>query len=130
MVSIRPALAVMLAVGGLASPYADVAETSRVFELAIPRPASPQQSAYLSVEVGVIAKGTEIDITTPSGMLIGTVSPFAIRPGQPAGTYVFPLSPDTIQNGRIIVQLAVRRAGAPTHAPAADEVPKVTVELR
>jgi hypothetical protein len=130
MVSIRPTLAVVLALCGLASLQANAAETSRVFQLAIPRPASPQQSAYLSVEVGVIAKGTEIDITIPSGVLIGTVSPFAIRPGQPAGTYVFPLSPDMIRNGRMIVQLAVRRAGAPTRAPTADEVPKVTVELR
>jgi hypothetical protein len=117
----------MLALLGPVSLHAQGAQDSRAVELALPRAASPREGVYLAVRVGVIVRGTEIEITTSSGAQIGTVSPFAIRPGQPAGTYVFPLDPTMIRNGRITVHLKLTRAGIPARSPSPDEVAKVSI---
>jgi hypothetical protein len=82
---------------------------------------------YLAEQVGIITRGTEIQITTPSGEWIGTVSPFAIRAGQPAGTYVFPLSPTMIEAGHLTVDLSVTHPGTTARPPTPDEVPKVSI---
>jgi hypothetical protein len=127
MVSLRLFLVAVSAVAWLALPHVEAAPQSRAVELTLPPAPSGQVGLYLSVQVGVITRGTEITITTPSGEQIGTVSPFAIRPGQPAGTYVFPLDPSLVRNGHVTVDLAVTRPGTPTRPPTPDEVPKVGI---
>jgi hypothetical protein len=127
MVIVKSVAAAVLASPWVALPLAWGAPKSSVFEIVMPRAASPREAAELAVEVGVIAKGTEIDIATPSGASIGTVSPFAIRPGQPAGTYLFPLDPDAIQNGHVTVALSMRRPGEAARAPTPDEVRNVSI---
>lgn len=123
--SVRLFVAAVLALPWLVPPHAGEAQESRVVELALPRTPSPHEGVYLSVQVGVITRGTEIEITTPSGEQIGTVSPFAIRAGQPAGTYVFPLEPSMVRNGHVTVDLSLTRAGMAARPPTPDEVPKV-----
>ena len=103
------------------------AADARRFELPLPPAPSTQEAPTLAIEVGAIPRGTEIEISTPDGVPIGTVSPFAIRPGQPAGTYLFPLPAEAIQGGRVVVLLSMRRAGVAARAPNAEEVPKVSV---
>jgi hypothetical protein len=127
MVIVRSLAAAVLALPWLAPPFVLGAPKSSVVELVMPRAASSREAVDLSVQVGAIAKGTEIDITTPSGELIGTVSPFAIRPGQPAGTYVFPLHEGAIENGRVVVAMSLRRAGEAARAPTPEEVIKVSI---
>jgi hypothetical protein len=117
----------MSALASLALPHLEAAQQSRAVELTLPRTPSAQEGIYLSVQVGVVTRGTEIQVTTPSGQQIGTVSPFAIRAGQPAGTYVFPVDPNIIHNGRVIVDLSVTRPGTPARPPTPDEVPKVSI---
>lgn len=125
--SVRLLVVAVSALAWLALPHVAAAQESRAVELALPRTLSAQEGLYLSVQVGVITRGTEIQITTPSGQQIGTVSPFAIRPGQPAGTYVFPLNPNMIQNGHVTVDLSITRPGSPARPPTPDEVPKVSI---
>ena len=125
--SVRLFVEVAAALAWLALPHVEAARKSRAVELALPRAPSSREGIYLSVQVGVITRGTEIQITTPSGRQIGTVSPFAIRAGQPAGTYVFPLDPSMIQNGHVIVDLSITRPGTPTRPPTPDEVPRVGI---
>jgi hypothetical protein len=115
------------ALAWLALPRVEAAQDFRVVELALPRAPSSQEGIYLSVQVGVITRGTEIEITIPSGEQIGTVSPFAIRAGQPAGTYVFPLTPSMVRNGRVIVDLSITHAGMAARPPTPDEVTKVSI---
>ena len=124
MVSRRALTAVVLALSWTSK--AGAADARRV-ELVVPPTPSAQQAATLAVEAGAIPRGTEIDIATPEGVPIGTVSPFAIRPNQPAGTYLFPLPAETIRDGRVVVLLSMRRAGVAARAPNAEEVPKVSV---
>jgi hypothetical protein len=99
----------------------------RVVELALPRAAAADERVDLQVQAGPVPRGSEIDITTPGGELIGTISPFAIRAGRPAGTYTFPLPARDIRDGRVTVRLSVRSAGTTPRAPTADEVPNVSL---
>jgi hypothetical protein len=123
----RSLVALVLASIGLGSAQAQPATTARVVELALPRAASADEAVDLEVQTGVMPRGTEIDVTTPSGELLGTISPFAIPPGHPAGTYVIPLNANDIVNGHVTVQLSLRGYGIPPRPPTASEVRNVSI---
>jgi hypothetical protein len=103
--------------------------TNRVVEVTVPRGIAANETADLEVQTGVLTRGAQVDVRTPSGRLIGTISPFAIRPGQPAGTYSFPLTRDEIRDGHVTVCLSVRLAGQPARAPTPAEIGQVTIAL-
>jgi hypothetical protein len=112
---------------GSAQAQAQPATTARVVELALPRAVSANEAVDLEVQTGVMPRGTEIDVTTPSGGLLGTISPFAIPPGHPAGTYTIPLSASDIVNGHVTVQLSLKGYGIPPRPPTASEVRNVSI---
>ena len=107
----RLAAAALLAWLGSGPAHADSGSAMRVVELTLPRAAAANERVDLQVQAGVLPRGTEIDITTPGGELIGTISPFAIRRGHPAGTYTFPVPPREVRDGHVTVRLSVRAAG-------------------
>ena len=127
MVNAKPVQAAVIAILGLASPNAEAASDVRVIEVALPRAAYPNEAVELAVQAGVLARGAEVDVTTPSGAHIGTISPFAIRDHRPAGTYSFPLNSSMIHDGLVTVYLSVKRHGMPPRAPTPDEVKDVSV---
>ena len=100
---------------------------ARRVDLMMPRDAAANETATLAVQAGFLPRGTEIDVSSPDGRLIGTISPFAIADHQSAGTYNFPLRLSDIRDGRVSVLLTLRRFGAPTRAPTEAEVPRVSV---
>lgn len=79
-------------------------------------------AARLRIHVGALPRGTEIEIRSASGELIGTVAPFALRAGQEAGTQEFRLDPALIQSGHLTVRLAAKHYGATERAPSGSEV--------
>lgn len=125
----RSIVALALAAIGLGSAQAQAqpAATARLVELALPHAAAANEAVDLEVRTGVMPRGTEIDVTTPSGELLGTISPFAIPPGHPAGTYTIPLSASDIVNGHVTVQLSVKGYGIPPRPPTASEVRDVSI---
>jgi hypothetical protein len=94
------------------------------YRLALPRSAQARDQLALHVSVGVVPKGTEIDVYTASGALAGTISPFGVRGGRAAGTYTVP-----VPGGTRSVRLVVRRFGTPPHAPSAREVTRVRLAV-
>ena len=98
-----------------------VATAAGAETLQVPR-CDSGRPARLRIHVGALARGTEIEIRSDKGELIGTVAPFALREGQEAGTQEFPLPPDLVHGGRVSLRLAARRFGAPPRLPAASEV--------
>ena len=129
MVKASPIAAVALAFAGLSPAHAEAVATSRAVELALPRAVSANEAIDLEVQTGVLPRGTEIEVTTPSGERIGTISPFAVRSGHAAGTYTLPLKASDIHDGRVTVRLTVIQYGMPERAPTADEVPNVGVSI-
>lgn len=117
------ALAILLLVPSLAR--AD--QERRIVEVAVPRAAPANEAVELAVQVGVLARGSAINVTTAAGILLGKISPFGNRPGEPVGTYRLKLPPDAIRDGRIVVSLSVSRFGEPARAPTADEVRGISV---
>jgi hypothetical protein len=103
--------------------------TGRAVTLQLPHALRPGETATLLVSVGVIPKGARIEVTTPSGRILGTISPYGIRAGREAGTYPVPLPPDAITGRRVCVTLSL--VFADTHrAPREKEVRGVRVSTR
>lgn len=102
--------------------------TGRVETLVLPNALRPGETAWLEVKVGVIARGAEIEIATTSGRLIGVISPFAIRTGNEAGTYILALPPEAISKDRVSLRLSLRYSGS-SRAPTLQEVQSVHVKI-
>jgi hypothetical protein len=95
-------------------------------DIALPRMPAAGQRVLLEVALGAIGSGSEVVLRTPDGLLIGTVSPHGIRPGNAAGTYVVPVPPKALrrmrQDGRLRLRIRIERAGAAARPVRADEV--------
>lgn len=111
----------------LALPPQPVA--GRTETLSLPHALRAGESAWLEVKVGVIPKGAEIEITTTVGRPLGVISPFAIRPGNPAGTYTVPLPADAIAHGRVSLRLSLNYPGQSRRAPTLKEVKRLRVKV-
>ena len=92
--------------------------------LTLPHPLRAGETAWIEVQVGAIGR-QEIDVTTASGEMLGTISPFGVRVGHDAGTYILPVPQDAIRDGRLSLRLTISQAGAPSRTPTADEVRSV-----
>jgi len=103
--------------------------SGRIETLVLPRALHAGETALLEVKVGVITRGSEIELATTSGRPLGVISPFGIRSGNQAGTYTVPLPADAISNGRVAVQLSLRQGGS-QRAPTKEEVKSIRVRIR
>lgn len=97
--------------------------------LVLPHPLHAGESASVVLQVGAIARGQEIDVTTGSGRALGTISPLGIRTGQAAGIYTLPLPDDAFQDGRVSLRLSMTQFGAPPRPPTIEEVRRVTLTI-
>jgi hypothetical protein len=102
------------------------ADGTRTMTLTLPvTSAQPGRIAFLSVKLGVLPAGGEIDVTGPEGQMLGSLSPFALHAGTEAGTYALPVPAGYVHDGRITVHLSLR-AGGTSRAPTDQEVKSVT----
>ena len=97
--------------------------------LALPRALKAGEIAVIQVQVGNIARGQEIHVTTASGRELGVISPFGVRSGHAAGTYPIPIPADAVAGQRLTVHLTVTGNGAAPHAPTAQQVRSVEVVI-
>jgi hypothetical protein len=104
------------------------ASTGRIETLVLPHALRAGETASLEVKVGVIVHGAEIEVATTAGQLIGVISPFGIRPGNPAGMYTLPLPAGAIANGRVSLRLSLQYSRS-QRAPTRKEVKSVRVRI-
>jgi hypothetical protein len=116
------ALALHLMQGGCATP-------EEMRRLVLPHVPRAGEGVVLLVDVGMLASGTEIEIRTADGHLLGIVSPYRIRAGQAAGTYSIPVPADRIEGDHVDVKLHVTASNQPKRAPRADEVRQIRAVL-
>ncbi|HQT78863.1 MAG TPA: hypothetical protein PLD10_17560 [Rhodopila sp.] len=90
--------------------------------LTLPHPLRAGEMAWIQVQVGTIARGQEIDVTTAAGEELGVISPFGVRAGHAAGTYTLPVPAGTIRDGRVAIRLRITQFGAPPRPPTPQEV--------
>lgn len=111
--------------------YAILAQqpAGRTVTLALPHALRAGETATLVVTIGVIPHGAEIEVTTTSGRLLGTISPYGIGTGREAGTYAVPLPAEAISGRRVCVLLSLDWNGK-KRAPTMKEVTRVRVSIR
>ena len=83
----------------LLAHQADAAE-GRDVSLTLPRALQPGETAFAEVQLGLLTRGQEIEVTTAAGRELGVISPHGMRAGQEAGTYTLPIPSDAIVKGR------------------------------
>jgi hypothetical protein len=102
-------------------------------EVALTRTPAAGERVVLEVELGVIGSGREVVLRTWDGLLIGTISPYGIRPGNAAGTYAVPVPPEALRralrDGRLRLQFLIETAGVAARPVRADEVRSVRAVL-
>ncbi|MFC5324176.1 hypothetical protein [Bradyrhizobium oligotrophicum] len=101
---------------------------SEAVDLVLPRPLGAGETAVIEIRLGALARGQEVTVTTASGMLLGTVSPFGLRAGEDAGTYALPVPTDAIGGGRLTIRLSISQPGG-SRAPTRQEVRSVTLKV-
>src|SRR5436309_702359 len=102
---------------------------SRRVNLVLPHALREGETAMLLVTVGVVPRGAEIEIKTPSGVEAGVISPYGIRAGHESGTYTVPLPAGAISGKRVCLLVSLRANGA-ARAPTTKEVKRVRVAIQ
>ena len=120
----RLAVATLFAVLTLQAHAAEGEKT-----LVLPRALKDGEIAVIQVQVGSVARGQEIHVTTVSGRELGVISPFGVRSGHQAGTYPIPIPADAVAGQQLTVQLSVTGNGAQPHAPTPQQVRSVEVVI-
>jgi hypothetical protein len=120
----RSAAAIVFAVLTLEAHAAESEKT-----LMLPHALQTGQIAVIQVQVGKIARGQEIHITTAAGRELGVISPFGVRSGHAAGTYPIPVPADAVAGQQLTVHVSVTGNGTQPHAPTAQEVRSIEVVI-
>lgn len=119
------AVCMLLLVVGQAAPPT----TARHINLVLPRPLNPSESALLEVTLGAVERGSEVEILTAEGHIVGGISPYGVQSRHEAGTYLLPVPPEAISHDRISLLISLRHDGNPPRAPTMDEVKSVKVKI-
>jgi hypothetical protein len=98
-----------------------------IIELALIRPATPQEAVWVQIRAGTLPRGTEIRVSTRKGILLGTVSPFGAQQGREAVTYTIPLPQNAIIDNRVQLRLTVDTPDMPARAPQPGEVESINL---
>jgi len=114
-------LTTLLMQGGGAAPPPD----ARRIVLDLPRAPAAEEAVWLNVRVGALWRGARILVLTDDGTLLGAISPFAVVPGQEAGTYTIPLPESAVREGRVAVRLVLEGPRKATRRPTESEVEDV-----
>ena len=104
------------------------AADGRDVTLKLPRTLQPGETVFAEVQLGLLARGLEIEVTTAAGRELGVISPHGTRAGQAAGTYTLPIPSDAIVKGQVALRLSLNQFGR-TRAPAAQEVKSVRLKI-
>ncbi|HEX3675156.1 MAG TPA: hypothetical protein VHU87_12860 [Rhizomicrobium sp.] len=118
------ALAAFAALALAAQPAGAAART---ITLHLPHALAAHQALVAIVRLGAVPRGTTIRVRTADGTLLGTLSPYAIVPGQEAGSYTVPIPADAVKHGEVTLLVGVEISPTLLRAPRTDEVESVSL---
>jgi hypothetical protein len=121
-------LAAALVFLALLGHQADAAE-GRDVSLTLPRALRPGDMAFAEIQLGLLPRGQEIEVTTVAGRALGVISPYGMRAGQEAGTYTLPIPADAFVDGKVTLRLFVNYFGHTQRAPTTKQVKSVRVKI-
>jgi hypothetical protein len=105
------------------------APPGRVVTLSLPKAPVTGKAFWVELKLGAIERGKEIEIATTAGKSLGVISPFGIRSGAQAGTYIVPLPAEVISNKRVTLRLTVNQYGHAKRAPTVKEVKGIRLRI-
>jgi len=123
------ALVVLFAAVVMPSMPSSQEPSARVAKLALPHALGAGETVWLEVTLGPLPRGAEVKLEAPSGKLLGTLSPFAVRSGQASGTYVVPIPLEAIVRDSVAVRVSIEYALA-SRAPTEKEVKALRVTIK
>ncbi len=94
----------------------------------LPRALQAGEKVFLEVQLGVLPRGQQIEVATPSGRSLGVISPHGIRTGEASGIYLLPVPADAVVKRQVTLRLSLSYAGK-KRAPTADEVKSVKAKI-
>lgn len=100
----------------------------RVVTLTLPHVLRAGESAWIEVELGILARGQQIVVTTVDGRLLGHVAHYGNARGKAGSVYPVPLPVEAISNGRVSLRLSVQR-GDSRRAPTRSELKSVRLRI-
>jgi hypothetical protein len=101
----------------------------REVELVLPRALETSETVVVEVRLGMLPRGMEIEVSTPSGRELGVISPHGVPTGNEAGTYTLPIPPEVFTKGHAAIRLAINQPNRTRRAPTEDEVKSVRVKI-
>lgn len=120
----RMMAALFAAIYGISMP-ALAAEQQNLVELTLPRAAADDEAVWLQIQVGALAPGAVVRLSSSEGQLFGSVAPYGPARAAQSPSYLVPLPKTAVVNGRIRVRLTVEEPGKPSREPRADEIESV-----
>jgi hypothetical protein len=93
--------------------------------LTLPQALAPGTTAWLEVQVGSLAPGQRVRVTTQDGALIGTISPFGRAQRESSGVHALPVPPDAIHAGALSVVVTIVEGSDPPRTPTSAEVQRL-----
>jgi hypothetical protein len=90
--------------------------------LTLPQALAAGANAWLEVQVGPLAPGQRVRVTTETGELIGAIAPFGSAQRRHAGVYALPVPPDAIHDGALSVIVTITETDQSSRTPTAAEV--------
>lgn len=119
-------MAVLALVALLAQPAPVPA--GRVVILTLPHALRVGESAWLEVELGTLARGQQIMVTTVDGRLLGHIAHYGSARDRAGSVYPLPLPVEVISKGRVSLRLSVER-GDSRRAPTKGELKNVRLKI-
>lgn len=101
---------------------------SRVVTLTLPHVPRVGETAWIEVELGTLARGQQIVITTVDGRLLGHVAHYGNARGKADSVYPVPLPVEVISNGKVSLRLSVQR-GDSRRAPTRSELKSMRLRI-
>ena len=93
-----------------------------------PSVAAHERGAELHVKVGPLPRGTQIEVRSDDGQLIGTIAPFGLRVARAGGTYRLHLRAGLLLGDRpVTLHLTAKHFGSPARPPTRREVRSIAI---
>jgi hypothetical protein len=97
--------------------------------LELPRTLAAGETPVVDVRVGSLARGQEIEISTPAGAPLGVISPHGPRAGADGGTYAVPIPASAFQGRGLVLRLRTTPFGRPPRGATPQEVLGVSLNV-
>ena len=103
----------------------------RNVSLRLPKSTVRDDRIWLELKVGVLTRGTEIEIRTADGRLLGVISPYGakFRDAAAVSTYAVPVPRDVVDKGQLAFRLIVTGPHRSQRTPTKRDIRSVRLKV-